>query len=159
MEERRWLHIFEVRERYGIDNNEIIRMILNGLPAYDGDHQEWKYFRTLNLKSCSLTPEQQLHHFARYFDYYDLLSYEQTHRIKPHDKRPSGRQSQIDKDAFREAAKQCWEKNPDSTIEDLISSDQTNRVLNRRSYHDKTLRNWIKDLAPNRRPGRRSASK
>lgn len=55
----------------------------------------------------------------------------------------------------REIAKKAWKKHPDYTIQKLIESDEVNAATDRKVYGEKTLRDWIKDLAPNRRPGRR----
>ena len=49
-----------------------------------------------------------------------------------------------------------WESEPSLTIEDLIYGDPINKYgCEGHTYSDKTLRNWVKDLCPNRQPGRR----
>lgn len=55
----------------------------------------------------------------------------------------------------REVAKKLWEKDPQRTIQDIIMSNEVKAATHPDTYADKTLRNWIKDLAPNRQPGRR----
>ena len=41
------------------------------------------------------------------------------------------------------------------TIADMILRNEINEVTDSRVYAEKTLRNWLKDLCPNRKPGRR----
>jgi hypothetical protein len=38
----------------------------------------------------------------------------------------------------------------------MIWKDKINEVFEGRVYKEKTIRNWIKDLCPDRSPGRRS---
>lgn len=56
----------------------------------------------------------------------------------------------------RKIAEKIWQNHPDMTIQELIMGDEINASTTPRVYTEKTLRNWIKDLAPNRRPGRRT---
>lgn len=58
----------------------------------------------------------------------------------------------------REIAKTLWQNNSDWTIQKLIENDKVTGATTPRIYSVRTLRNWIKDLAPNRRPGRRTAN-
>jgi hypothetical protein len=55
--------------------------------------------------------------------------------------------------AAQKAAKVLWDKNDSMTIEDMIHHDDINMVAP--NYEKRTLRNWLKDLAPSNRPGRR----
>jgi hypothetical protein len=48
-----------------------------------------------------------------------------------------------------------WQKHLDWTIHKMIESNEVNAATTPRVYKEKTLRNWIKDLSPNRLPGRR----
>lgn len=57
----------------------------------------------------------------------------------------------------REIAKKLWQNHPDWTIQRLIEHNEVNAATTPRVYSEKTLRYWIKDLAPNRLPGRRKA--
>lgn len=67
------------------------------------------------------------------------------------------RSNQRHKLKVRQIAASIWQKHPDWTIQKLIESNEVNSATTPRGYTKKTLRNWIKDLAPNRRPGRRIA--
>jgi hypothetical protein len=50
-----------------------------------------------------------------------------------------------------------WAKEPERTIPDLATCDEITRYgCENKIYHEETLRRWIKDLCPNRQPGRRS---
>lgn len=69
------------------------------------------------------------------------------------------RPNQRHKITVREVAAELWEKDPDITIggyNGMIFRDEINEVCEGNVYAEKTLRNWIKDLCPNRKPGRRS---
>jgi hypothetical protein len=37
----------------------------------------------------------------------------------------------------------------------MINHDEINKLLVKESWTDKTIRNWIKELSPDRSPGRR----
>ena len=54
----------------------------------------------------------------------------------------------------REVASPLWITDPSITIEDMIMRDEIT-IAAERPYSESTLRNWIKDLCPNRQPGRR----
>ncbi len=60
----------------------------------------------------------------------------------------------LDRTQCRAVAEQLWERNPGLTITAVINSAEIRQIV-RKNYIDKTLRNWIKDLCPNRKPGRR----
>ena len=77
------------------------------------------------------------------------------------DKKPEKklRPSQIHKIKCRELAQKLWEENPTITIIDMAYKDEINDLFDGRSYADKTIRNWIKDLCPDRSPGRRPKKK
>ena len=69
------------------------------------------------------------------------------------------RPSQRHKLQCRIIAEEVWKDNPDTTIEDMAQRDEINEVFEGKVYADKTIRNWIKDLCPNRLPGRRPKPK
>jgi len=57
--------------------------------------------------------------------------------------------------ACRAVAEKIWTKSPDITIEDMIQRDEIANACEGILYREKTIRNWIKNLCPNRKPGRR----
>jgi len=63
------------------------------------------------------------------------------------------------RDAVRKVAKRLWQENPDLTIVAVIYNDDVNKACEGICYTEKTMRNWVKDLCPNRRGGRRSMIK
>ena len=65
------------------------------------------------------------------------------------------RKSQIHKLNARAVAAELWERDPNITIAEMIISDEITNACEGKVYGEKTLRNWIKDLCPNRLPGRR----
>jgi hypothetical protein len=71
------------------------------------------------------------------------------------------RPDQRHKEECRAIAKKIWEKNPEMTIVDMIKTKEIDEIrkYKKKPYTDKTLRNWIKNLCPDRSKGRRPASK
>jgi hypothetical protein len=66
------------------------------------------------------------------------------------------RRSQRHKEQCRVVAERLWREDPNTTIQDMIFSDEITRDgCEGKVYAEKTLRKWINDLCPNRRPGRR----
>ena len=59
----------------------------------------------------------------------------------------------------RKVAKRLWEEDPTITIASMIVGDELNKVCEPKVYSEETLRNWIKDLCPDRSPGRRKKTK
>ena len=59
-------------------------------------------------------------------------------------------------DEVRKVAKEEWDKDQSITIEDMALKDEINSITDN---NEKTIRNHIKDLCPNRKPGRRPAPK
>jgi hypothetical protein len=60
----------------------------------------------------------------------------------------------------REIAKRIWERQPYFTIAAMINHSEMVRQARKPDgspYSEITIRNWIRDLCPNPRPGRRSA--
>jgi hypothetical protein len=57
----------------------------------------------------------------------------------------------------RKVAAKLWEKDRLITIADMVLRDEINIVFagRKKFYTEDTIRNWIKDLCPNRKPGRR----
>ncbi len=52
-----------------------------------------------------------------------------------------------------------WEANPQMTIEDVIRTNSISRACDNEAYGEQVIRGWIKDLCPNRKPGRRPQKK
>jgi hypothetical protein len=69
------------------------------------------------------------------------------------------RHAQSVNEKCREIAKRIWERQPDFTIAAMINHSEMVRHAVKPDgspYSEITIRNWIKDLCPNPRPGRRS---
>jgi hypothetical protein len=61
----------------------------------------------------------------------------------------------------RALAKIFWAEDPKITITNMVKKDEISKKykkLNSDSYKKKTIKTWIKDLCPNRKPGRRPKS-
>ena len=61
----------------------------------------------------------------------------------------------------REIAKRIWDRQPDFTITAMVNHSEIvgrARKPDGSSYSEMTIRNWIRDLCPNPKPGRRAAA-
>lgn len=65
------------------------------------------------------------------------------------------RPSQRHRLTARSVAAEIWQSYPHYTIEMMANSLDIHDRLRPRKYTNRTIRNWIKELAPNRLPGRR----
>ena len=72
---------------------------------------------------------------------------------------PKLRPNQRHKIECRKIAAKIWENEPNVTIADMIWRDEIAEACEKKTYNESTLRNWIKDLSPNRSPGRRPKKK
>jgi hypothetical protein len=62
----------------------------------------------------------------------------------------------------REVASRIWAKHPEITISDMVDRPEITDIArkpNAKFYERKTIHEWIKDLCPNRAPGRRPVKK
>jgi hypothetical protein len=74
------------------------------------------------------------------------------------DKKKEERWSELQRRSFREAARKVWEQDPTETIEGMMGRDELLEFTKKKDgsfFINKTLRDWIKDLCPDRKPGRR----
>jgi hypothetical protein len=55
----------------------------------------------------------------------------------------------------RKIAKKVWKANKAMTIADMVNSDEVKQATDDINYSKGTLRNWVKDLAPSNKSGRR----
>ena len=62
-----------------------------------------------------------------------------------------------EKEAVQKAAKRLWEEDDTLTIAGITLHDDINKTTkpNGKNFSEGTLREWIKDLAPSNKPGRR----
>jgi hypothetical protein len=63
--------------------------------------------------------------------------------------------SQRHKQTTRDVAEKLWKEDPSITIAGMAHRDEINALHEGKTYAEKTIRKWIKDLCPNRSPGRR----
>jgi len=93
-----------------------------------------------------------------------LVSLEEVKRFEAEERspelvKPLGK-NQRHKERCRAIAEYLWDKNPNTTIADVIRLDAINKIgCEGHLYGDKTLREWINDLCPDRTPGRRPKAK
>ena len=61
------------------------------------------------------------------------------------------------REAARKLAKALWDKDDSLTIADMTRYDEINKAAP--NYAERTLRDWLKDLAPSNKPGCRRKKK
>jgi len=62
------------------------------------------------------------------------------------------------REQVRLAAKKLWLEDPSITIATMVFTDEISEIARKKNgdlYSEETIKKWIKDLAPNRNPGRR----
>lgn len=88
-----------------------------------------------------------------------LAAFEQSQGLIPQPEEQQSRARQARdtrKQRCRVVAQILWERDPTATVPDLYRSDWMQRIAcEGKPPTEKTLREWIKDLNPNRAPGRR----
>jgi hypothetical protein len=83
----------------------------------------------------------------------DVLRLEQKPSPSPAQKlRPNQRHRLL----AMEKAQELWKADPTITIQDMGLRDEINELFEGRVYVEATMRKWLKDVCPNRKPGRRS---
>jgi hypothetical protein len=73
-------------------------------------------------------------------------------------KKKPGRWSEEQRTKCREVAKKIWGQDPSITIQEMTERAELFEFTRRKDgklFGDKIIRDWIKDLCPNRKPGRR----
>jgi hypothetical protein len=69
------------------------------------------------------------------------------------------RPEQKHRENCRVIAEQLWKKDPKITIADMAVSEEIYNACDEIMYTEKTIRKWIKELCPDRSPGRRPKKK
>jgi hypothetical protein len=99
-----------------------------------------------------------------YFKLSDIEKIEKEYGIEPKTspiivtKEKKLRPVQLHRIKCREVAEKLWGKHPNMTIADMIEQKEilsVSKKTNGKYYLEKTIRNWINDLCPDRSPGRR----
>jgi hypothetical protein len=90
----------------------------------------------------------------RYFELEYVKILDRYHACESPIKKKSGRHSTIDREKYREEAGRFWKVDQNLTITGMIKHLRERYPTDTR-YGDKIMREWIKDLCPDRKPGRR----
>jgi hypothetical protein len=177
---RRWISGKELMERWKVGRVDLIGYILESkLTAYDNKSN--KPYDISNIQDYIKEDEIVAHNISvdRYgdfdfqhdqhvfiegkvvyfiFKYEDVINLEET--IKKY-KESEPTKTQKDRENYRAIATDNWKKNPQITIEEMVSMLLTGQISIEREkpYNPKTIRGWINTLAPNRKPGRRPKQK
>lgn len=151
-----------------IDNCKVVRLFKKIIDETKAEYQSkiddiksddpncilWKYF----IKPCEekVIKKQCDKMTQAVFNLKDVEKFEREQVLKPQKKL---RASQKHKNECRKVAAKLWEKYPSMTIADMINQNEMIEVSKKsdgKFYVDKTVRNWIKELCPNRSAGRRT---
>jgi hypothetical protein len=170
---QRWIDAVDLMKRWDITPIDLTDLIVEGgLTMYDPFYKNPltpEYVRDfiigLNKSGMNLGFKlpfaDQRNKYV--FKLEEVILLEDKHNINTEPaefKEKNLRQSQMHNARCRAIAEVLWGQNPKMTIEDMINSDEINKIgCENESYNEKTIRNWIKDLCPNRSPGRRPTPK
>jgi len=174
---RKWLTSKEVMKELDISKLDLWELVKNGmLPIYDpaGNQAEVKIEQALSPNVISdwdafagppiqLTPTGinfvDRPRCVRTPDEMERC-YFAVNDVEALKKAPKGnkKKSQAKWDNVREWVAAKWKEAPDMTIDDMAISDDVTNLLGK-NLTLKTIRDHIKDLCPNRKPGRRPTSK
>ncbi|MGO9569860.1 MAG: hypothetical protein ACLP5H_20205 [Desulfomonilaceae bacterium] len=150
----------DVMERLGISEEKLKLLVSqSGLPVYYKHLEDQKPVAIAQLEATGLFQLPFL-----YFMSADIEKFERDHpdyytkdqrKVEP--KNTSLRNSQRHKERCRALAQYIWEqkKDRDCTIADMIKGDAITRIgCEGQKYESDTIREWIKNLCPNPKPGR-----
>ena len=121
------------------------------------------YIQTLISKQYSSFIKEYRQIVNKYaFFYADIWELKERYLEKVYkcvEDKKSTRPSYRHRKASRQIAKDIWAKNPEITIADMIRDNEIANACDGKLYDEGVLRKWIKDLCPNRKPGRRPKKK
>lgn len=129
---------------------------LEARPAGDTYRQEWKFHPVFPGEEMPDIIDQEGQSLVLYDGSGDvpLGASKETGEAKK-----SLRQSTIRINEMRKIAKAFWDKDQTITIADMIFKDEITSIFRDRLPTEKYLRRLIRDLCPNRSPGRRTKQK
>lgn len=116
---------------------------------------EWEREKSIFVVGETYLNRNSLRAYAESKGYRPKFLFPGTRTTEP-DKIKSLRNSQTHRARCRAIAEILWAQRPDMTISEVIESDEiTVNGCERIEYSLDTRRDWIKELCPNRSPGRR----
>jgi hypothetical protein len=180
----RWINAEELKNRWNMKDFEIAK----NLSEFDLKPFDTRDERTINIKELKKIWDLDEDHmrnrhvtddafmwldFVIYqlqylmFNLNEIELFEMEHSNKFHEDPQRDveveiklRPSQKHRERCRAIAELIWQSNSDITIEDMAKKDEIKRIgCENNGYTVKTIREWIKDLCPNRKPGRRPEAK
>ena len=150
----------EVKKNLGIATADLRYLILKGLlVAHTENFEPFTKEDFLEMVSgpyaylTSDWPE------AGYDGFYFLVEEVQKIGVADDNSTKKLRRNQRHRIECRKVAEIIWKNNPSLTIVDMIGREEILLACEHESYDDKTMREWLKDLCPNRLPGRRPTAK
>jgi hypothetical protein len=181
----RWLNASDLMSRWEISNIELANLILNhGLPPCNPDLQpidiikvkkeldehyhDYDEYKEI-VPKVTIDTDFILERLEKYwFNLLDIEIFEKENsrvqntneQLVENDKKL--RPNQRHRERCRAIAELLWKMNPEITIADMAHKDEINGIAceNRiPPYSEDTIRDWINDLSPNRKPGRRPTKK
>ena len=152
----------DLMKRWDINDAELLDIVENqGLGMTDPVGVPMDFSEIEQLLSTGCINESDL-----LFKVDDVERFEKEHGIKPTDKAigmpKKPKHDALCKQRCREIAEKVWKKDPTITIQAMIDMQEIVDASTRqdgRVYAEKTIRDWIKDLCPDRSPGRRPKNK
>ena len=152
----------QILKRWGIARVELWNLVEEcDLDVVDPVSIKFENFHSLDLQLLSYTGYEEL---SWYFRLSDIERIENQYGFERKEatgfaKKARPRPSQIHREKCRKIAKKLWKDDPRLTIVDMSFHDEINAAFDGKVYTEKTIRRWIKDLNPNKSPGRRPKEK
>jgi hypothetical protein len=155
----------QILERWGIAGIELWNLVEEcDLDVVDPVGTKIQDFHNHELQLLSYTGYEEV---SWYFRLSDIEGIESQYGFEPKEdsgvsKQRKPRPSRVAKERCREVAAKIWEEDPDITIRGMSERPEILEVTKRPDglyYLERTIRGWIKDLCPNRSPGRRPKKK
>ncbi len=155
---KKWISGHELMERWNIDALNLSDVILDHkIQIYNSENLEENYY----VQFAVNVPELAEDIAEYYFRVEEIIDFEKRNIDKWHKqenaKERNLRNDQRHKERSRAIAEMIWKSEPTITIVDMIQRDEIIEIACEGViYTDKkTIPNWIKDLCPDRKPGRR----
>lgn len=154
----KWVHGDELMEKWKVDEYELVRLCNEEkLSLYSADKLEVMGPITNTVFISHIHGSLKNFFKSHWFSLEDIERIEREQKAKVPIKKL--RPNQRHKEAVRDVAEKLWKINPKITIVKMATRDEIRKVCEGRVYSANTIRNWTKDLCPDRHHGRRPKSK
>lgn len=159
-----WFHCDELMKRWNLNEYQIWSLVIEAkLTLHVQGPSPEAYERREPLNNTGFIEE--MHGSLKNFLNHARFSLEDVEKLEK-ERLEEGtdlagrklRPNQRHRKLVRGLAEKIWSMNPEITIADMVKNGEIKKIAvtkKGKNYEEKTLHDWIKDLCPNRYPGRR----